>query len=38
MFNEFIYVEQLLEGYVSEAICLILNMADIKELEDKDNG
>lgn len=37
IFNEFISVEQIKEGYVSPALCELINVTNISDLEDNEN-
>lgn len=37
MFNEFISVEQIKEGYISKALCELLNITNLNELEGDNN-
>lgn len=37
LFNEFISVEQIKEGYVSPALCELINVTDITELEEEND-
>lgn len=37
MFNEFVSVEQIKEGYISKALCELLDITDLTELEENIN-